>query len=277
LPPARVAAMMQILGPASAKVRAQMVERIAAIGGIEATHALARLAIFSAEAEVRAAARTALKERNKADVAPFLLQGVRYPWPSVADNASAALVELDCRDQVKTLVDILAEPDSRGPIVKAKGGTTVVREVVKLNHHHNCLLCHAPIGASDSINPAAAVLQGEVPSPAQPLPSISAGYNVKKSNIHLAIRVDVTYLRQDFSRLEKVAHAAPWPEWQRFDFLVREREIGPREVKAYQLWRADQGANFMPVNHRAAITALRALTGRDAAPTADAWRIVLGQ
>jgi hypothetical protein len=150
-----------------------------------------------------------------------------------------------------------------------------VREVVKLNHHRSCLLCHAPVSPIDSLT-ASKVVLAEIPSSAQPLPSQSMGYKSKLSSIQLAIRVDVTYLRQDFSLLQPVENAAPWPELQRFDYLVREREVGVKEVEAYQEWLAKQGPSYLSPNHRATLSALRELTGRDAAPTAEAWRKVLG-
>jgi hypothetical protein len=118
LPPARVAALMQILGPASANVREEMVKRIAKVKEVDGTHALARLAIFSAEEEVRKTALAALKDRNKEDYSLILLQGLRYPWPTVAKNASEALIALSCKDQVPTLVKLLDEPDARAPSAK---------------------------------------------------------------------------------------------------------------------------------------------------------------
>jgi len=91
----------------------------------------------------------------------------------------------------------------------------------------------------------------------------------------IRVRADVTYLRQDFSRMQKVPDADPWPEMQRFDFLVRTRILTEAEAKKYQ-------AEFAKVEknspyRQAAVTALRALTGLDAEPTAAAWRKVLAQ
>ena len=39
-------------------------------------------------------------------------------------------------------------------------------------------------------------------------------------------------MQQDFSVLQPVANAAPWPEQQRFDYFVRTREATPQEVAA---------------------------------------------
>ena len=46
--------------------------------------------------------------------------------------------------------------------------------------------------------------------------------------------MDVTYLRQDFSAMLPVAEAHPWPEMQRFDFPVRERNVTEDEAAAYR-------------------------------------------
>jgi hypothetical protein len=277
LPPARIAALMQILGPASAEVRQEMIKRIAAMKDAEAGRALAKLAVFSEEGEVRKAARAALKDRKQEEYVPILLQGLRYPWPAIARNATEAMVALGCRDLTPTLVAFLDEPDPRAPTARGRK-TPVVREVVKINHHRNCLLCHAPVNPNDSTSPAtaSAVVMGEIPNPAQPLPSQSRGYKSFKVPSQFAIRVDVTYLRQDFSLLQKVANAAPWPELQRFDFLVREREATAAEVKAYADWATKHGPGYLSPNHQVAHEALRALTGHDAQPTAEAWRKALG-
>ena len=63
------------------------------IHNAEATRALAQLAVFSAEAEVRNAAVAALKERKKADYTPILMRGLRYPWPAAAQYTLQANLE----------------------------------------------------------------------------------------------------------------------------------------------------------------------------------------
>src|SRR5262249_11736875 len=110
--------------------------------------------------------------------------------------------------------------------------------------------------------------------PNQPLQPPSGGYGIATSP-DVLVRIDVTYLRQDFSVMQPVADAAPWPEMQRFDFLVRSRVVTEEEAEAYRdkLDRREPGR--LPPYQRAAVTALRELTGRDAAPTAEAWRQLL--
>ena len=56
---------------------------------------------------------------------------------------------------------------------------------------------------------------------------------------NLSVRADVIYLKQDFSVLQPVANAKPWPRMQRFDYLVRKRELNAEE--AARLTRDQRG------------------------------------
>ncbi len=89
------------------------------------------------------------------------------------------------------------------------------------------------------------------------------------------MRIDVTYLRQDFSIFQAVADANPWPEMQRFDFLVRTRTLTDEEVTAYREKLANREPGRLSPYQRAALAALRELSGRDAEPSAEAWRKLL--
>src|SRR5207237_5792067 len=131
--------------------------------------------------------------------------------------------------------------------------------------------CHSP-GNTSSISSDA--MTAPVPVPGQPLTPPTQGYG-SGSSPDIAIRVDVTYLRQDFSVLLPVADAGPWPEMQRFDFLVRERPLTEAEAAAFESKLAPKGRGVLSPYHRAALAALREMTGKDAAPTAAAWRELL--
>jgi hypothetical protein len=269
---ARIAALMQVLGPESPGLRLGLVHYLAGVSHPEATRSLARLAIFSPEAKVRTAALDALKVRRERDYTEILLEGLRYPLPAVARRASDALIKLERTDLLPQLVALLEEPDPRAPVVKTVRGkpAPVVRELVRLNHHKSCLVCHAP-GNAPGVSPD--VVLAEVPTPGQPLPTPSQGY--QNSSPDLAIRVDVTYLRQDFSARLPVTDAHPWPELQRFDFLVRSRVLTEQEAAAYRAKLVRDEPGFVTPYQRAALAALRELTGRDTAPTAAAWRRLL--
>jgi hypothetical protein len=271
---ARVAALMQVLSPLPPGLRKGLVKYLSGVPHAEATRALARLAIFSAEDDVRQAAVDALQVRREKDYTDVLLQGLRHPWPPVNRRAADALVKLERKDLVAKLVDLLDEPDPRAPVTKEAGGKKVssVRELVRVNHHRNCLLCHAP-GNTPQVSPAA--LTAPVPTPGEPLPTPFDGYRQSNASPDVFVRIDVTYLRQDFSQMMPVADAHPWPEMQRYDFLVRTRELSDEEVEAYREQEAKREPGVLPPSHRAALSALRELTGRDTEPTAAAWRRLL--
>jgi hypothetical protein len=265
---ARIAAMMQILAPEHDWVRAGLVNHLADLKGKEATEALVRLALYSEEKEIRSAALKVLEKRTDHEIKDFLLKGLTYPWPPIAENATQAMVHLKRTDLVPELVNFLDEPDPRLPVSKEIKGrkVPVVRELVRINHHRNCLLCHPPGNTPDI---TADVLTAGVPIPGGSLSP--SGYRMRSPDI--LVRADVTYLRQDFSRLQKVPDAKPWPEMQRFDFLVRTRILTEAEAKKYQAELAKMEKNSP--YRRAALNALRALTNRNAEPTTAAWRQML--
>lgn len=271
---ARIAALMQILAPEVPSMRLGLVQHLATLSHVEATRALARLAVFALEEEVRQGAVEALKVRRERDYTETLVQALRYPWPAVARNAADAIVRLERADLQKELVALLDEPDPRAPRIEDgdQQKRPVIRELVRINHHRNCLLCHAP-GNTPSVSPEA--LTAAVPVPTEPLPSPSDGY--RQSSPDVLVRVDVTYLRQDFSMYQAVGDANPWPEMQRFDFLVRTRTLTVEEATACrQELTAGQAGRPSPYQ-RAALAALREMTGMEGEPTAAAWRKLLNQ
>jgi len=269
---ARIAALMQMLAAESAEMRMGLVKYLSGVSHVEATRALARLAIFSSEDEVRFTAADTLKVRREKDYTDILVNGLRYPWPAVAKRSADAIARIGRADLIPELVAVLDAADPRLPQSKMSGWTevTVVREMVKVNHHRNCAMCHAPAGATGVV-PASA-LTAEVPIPGQPMASPS---QYGGSTPELMIRVDVTYLRQDFSVMLAVGDAHPWPEAQRFDFLVRERKVTAEEAATYREKLTPKEAGVLSPYHKAALAALREMTGKDTTPTAEAWRTLL--
>ncbi|HMF17571.1 MAG TPA: hypothetical protein VKE98_10215 [Gemmataceae bacterium] len=290
-PEARIAAVMQVLGPESAQRRQEMIKVLATLSHAESTRALASLAIFSEEESVRRSALDVLKTRNDKDYTEILLKGMNYPWPAVAQRTGEAIAKLKRNDLLPKVVDMLEAPDPRAPQTKEIQGkkVPVVRELVKVNHLRNCLLCHAPAdtNAVTALNteskdspklrlPATLSLTAPVPLPNQqlPSPSPSGGYG-QFSIPGTLVRIDVTYLRQDFSVKLPVVDAKPWPDMQRFDFLVRTRQVSEQEAKAYgELLRPAKG---LTPYQQVALTTLRTMTGQDAEPTAAAWRRLLAE
>jgi hypothetical protein len=274
VPAARVAALMQILAPEPPALRLGLVKRLTALSHPEASRALARMAIFSPEGEVRQAAVAALKDRGDRDGTDVLLSGLRYPWPAVAQRAAESLVRLQRNDLLAQVLDALAAPDPQAPAWKKVDGeeVLVVRELVKVNHHRNCLLCHAP---TDQDARDRRVLTLPVPIPNAAFTPRSRLYCGATPAVP-AVRIDVTYLRQDFSVYQSVEDAKPWPEMQRFDFLVRERVLTAEAADAYRKKLDDDSTPGQPTPYQKAVLfALRGLTGADAGPDAEAWRDIV--
>lgn len=298
---ARIAALMQVVGPEGEQLNRQAVKYMSSMNNSQTTMALARLAIFAEEEAVRKDAVAALASRREQDYTKILAGALNYPWPAVAERAGAAIVALKRHDLLPQLVDTLERPDPRAPQAQEKDGkqVTVVRELVRINHLRNCLLCHSPMepnkaqagggGAQPHMlkdseqvrrgerGPVVGGLTAPVPLPGQnlPTPTTHGGYGSFTIPDTL-LTFDVTYLRQDFSVKLPVAKAQPWPDTQRFDFLVRTRELTDKEAEAHRALLAKANGAQSPYQ-RAALASLRQLTGRDAEPTAAAWRRVLAE
>jgi hypothetical protein len=273
---ALVATLIQVLGPESEAMRTRLARSLATIPHIDATKALARLAIFAPEQKVRDVALDGLKLRRDKDYTDVLMAGFQYPLPEVSKRAAQALVKLERKDVVPELVSVLEQPDPRMPVTKREQGKEVamVRELVRVNHHHNCVMCHAPANTPDVPNWA---LQVGVPLPGDPFPP-EGGYmdqfrTPTPSVPGILVRIDMTYLKQDFSLMMPVVNPEPWPRLQRFDFFVRTRALSAQEAQA---WQSATKAGPTPYQ-QSAVLALRELTGRDAEPSAEAWRAILKQ
>lgn len=251
--------LAQMLQVEDVESRGEFVKRLAKVRTAKASLLLARQALFDLSLSVREEAIQALKDRPREEYRHVLLDGLCYPWPPVAAHAAEALVALKDREAVFLLADLLDEPDPCAP-VRDKNNKWVVAEVVRVNHLRNCLLCHAVSTARND------PLRTIVPTPGQPLPR--SYYSGGRGEF---VRADITYLRQDFSLLERVAKPERWPEWQRFDYLVRTRELTADELAA--LKNRPQGKlERTSYPQRVAVRfALRELTGLDAGESSADW------
>jgi hypothetical protein len=259
-----VRTLVQMMQAENAPVRLQLVKNLSAIKGEKASADLAQRAVFDLDAEVREVAVKALKDRPAEEYRPVLLAGLRYPWAATADHAAEALVNLDDRAAVGALVDLLDQPDPQAPVLN-KAKKWVAPELVRVNHLQNCLLCHAP--SFDRNEP----VRGLVPERDQPLPVV---YYEKGTGTF--VRADVTYLKQDFSTLQPVAEHGQWPHMQRYDYLIRQRELSKEE--AARLLKADGAAPDKPSSYpqrEAVLWALRELTGEDMGNKSDDWYLFL--
>jgi hypothetical protein len=270
-----VAALSQIYGPQTVQRRESLAKHLKAVDHPASTKALARSAVYDFDHHVRLAALEGLVGRTKQDYTDVLIAGLHHPWPTAARNAAHAIAMLNRQDLVPQLVAFLAEADPREPFAKDVDGKEckVMREVVKVNHHRNCLLCHSPA----PVNSMPGGVMAVVPTPGESFPMPQPGSPYGSSPSEVMVRADVTYLRQDFSVLQPVANAAPWPEMQRFDFFVRTRVLNEEELAEQQKAKAGAPAAPSP-HHKAAIAALERLTGKqNVAPTAAAWAEAIKQ
>src|SRR5207253_6558657 len=96
----------------------------------------------------------ALKVRREKDYTGLLLAGLKYPYPAVAKRAADAIAKPERNDLIPELVSVLETPDPRAPQVRKVAGKAgpVVREMVRVNHHKSCLMCHAPANTANISN-----------------------------------------------------------------------------------------------------------------------------
>jgi hypothetical protein len=261
-------ALEQILLAESISHRKLFIKNLEGIKGKTATRILAQRAIFDLDNDIREIALEALKDRPPEEITPFLLHGLRYPWPQVVQNCMVVLLRLNRTDLVPKLVDMLDEPDPEGPFLGGpKNNQLMVRELVRVNHHRNCLLCHAPVGKDSR---RLQVPLGPIPAPGERMPTSSVIYYSPRSGENV-VRADITYLRQDFSVMLPVANAAPWPAEQRYDFFVRVRVLRGEEAMNFRNRISAKETAYKT----AIVQALKALTGEDAGYSAAAWRQAL--
>jgi hypothetical protein len=241
--PDAIPTLMQMLTAETPPVRKVLVEFLAQIPGPRATAALAMRAVTDLSADVRRVAVDALRAREAADYRGVLLAGLCYPIPAIAQQAAEALVTLDERASLPILVKLLDQPTPTP--------TQRVREVVKINHIRNCVLCHPP-----SFQPTDLV-RGVVPGSSVVVATYSGG--TAQDDF---IRADVTFLRQDFSVLQPV-RVGQRPTMQRFDYLVRLRKPTEQELAGQQPAR------------EAVLFALRELTAKDPGKASQDWEPVV--
>jgi phage FluMu protein Com len=254
LRPEAIPALQQLLMGESASLREVLVGHLARIDGPRASIALARSASFDLNPDVRHRAVAALGKRERRDYQQVLLDGFAYPWLAVADHAAEALAALDMRETVPVLLKLLDQPNPAAAYKKTGKDELYVREVVRINHLHNCLLCHDPsLKGMDK-------LRGFVPVIGKPLPPPFTREYYGARRPGQFIRADVTYFQQDFSVPLPVEKHGKWPAVQRYDFLVRERPISPASASTEN---EPQQALFF---------ALRELTGTDAGSTVGDWK-----
>jgi HEAT repeat protein len=272
-----IPAMMQILMHEEKPLRTILVDMLAEIPEKQATVALAQRAVFDLSPEIRETALVALKTRKPDDYLPTFWKALQYPIPAFSDHAAEALVALNAQsdESISHMVVMLSEPDPLNPVVShSRGGFQ--REVVRVNHVTNCLLCHAPsiTGSDDGVIGVDPILTTRGPGTTVGSPS-RGGWGGGSTTIagpsqSLLVRADIAFIRQDFSVSQPELRAGTTiPVPTRFDYMVRTRWM--TEKKAKDLQKKYEDKDTYP-QREAVLFALRELTHQDAGPTSEAWR-----
>jgi hypothetical protein len=265
-----VPVLMQIMMAEAFDVREILAKHLAHIPGKPAAAALAQLALFDLHPQVRAQAIAGLADRPARDYQQVLLDGFEHPWPVIADHAAEAIVALKLKDTILDLGRLLTARDPSAAYSKPDDDRWFVKEVVRVNHLRNCLLCHPPSFASHDR------VRGPDPLSEPPKKRVVPTYceqspqQSEPPKPRLFVRADVTYLKQDFSRMLPVVNPGKLPAVQRYDFFVRERLVTDLDHRDTGYDRR-AGLN---AHQEALVFALRGLTGHDAGPTVREWKAV---
>lgn len=264
--PECVPTLAQMLQTENTSLRTMLVEILAKIEGKEASVVLAQRSVFDLSPQVREKAVEALATRPRKEFQKVLLDGLRWPWQPAGDHAAEAIVGLQMKEVTLDLIALLKEPDPKLPYTKEVKGekASYVKEVVRLNHLSNCLLCHAPSLSKEDL------VRGRIPIPGQDMPPL---YYAEQTGQF--IRADTTFLQQDFSLVQPVANPGKWPGQQRFDYMLRERRATAPEIKLLQGLQKEKKLTDPYAQRDAVLFALREITGKDAGSRSEDWLLLL--
>lgn len=266
--PDGIPALEQMLGAEEEAGRIALVRILARIRGSVASQALARRTLFDLSPTVRKEAIRYVSRRPPEEYRDILVQGLRYPWAPIARHASEALMEIKDRKVLPALLAQLDQGDPAAPVA-ADNGQWARPQLVRINHLRSCLLCHEPsLGPSSdretlSFGRSLRSLDAPVPSVRQMLPPSQAYYAQRKSPTGIFVRLDIVYLRQDFSVTQVMPPSKEsfWPRLQRYDYVVRHQPLTEEEACE---WFADHAPEESP-HRKMVLGVLRELTDIKAA------------
>ncbi len=236
--------MMQV---ENALVRMVLVEVLGQISAKQATRALAKRAMTDLNPKVREAAARELLQRPRADYRSLLLGGLRYPWAGGRTRRRDAGVREGHGG--RAAVGRVCSADTIPPFTTRQGEkeTLVVRELVRINHLKNCLMCHPGSFSRTDL------VRGRVPTPGEPLPAPLKSPQYYDGSGTILVRADTTYLKQDFSVMQPVPNHDQWPEQQRFDYFLRTR---PATLQEQQFLTEKNRERNLTVSRQAMLFAL---------------------
>jgi hypothetical protein len=271
--------LAQALRAEGVAYRLALVEILGRVSDRRACAELARLAVFDTSPMVRLRAVECLGRWPASEWSAALVAGLRHPWHLAAGNATRALVTLKARDTLPALLPLLNLPDPARPFPSPDDGRAlVVREIVRLNHHHNCAVCHAavdPFEGRPEEEPRDRLPLGSfvasVPTPGvamKPFPSVEYFEPLPARGVRFFVRFDVTYLRPEFSVMLPNNPEKEWPAVQRYDFITRLRPATSAEADESR-WKGSYP------QRDAVLFALRELTGKDGGDSPAEWEQIL--
>lgn len=242
-------AIVQVLQCESQVLRARMIKLLSLKDDDEARQAIADRALFDVSAEIRSLAIHMLKMDTTEAVRERLVSGFDHVWQPVAVNAANALVELDDELSLPQLRSKLDVPGPHAPFQDEQGRWRI-RELVRVNHLRNCLMCHAPALEKSR------TFTATVPEPGRKLPRVYYGDGSPR------VRPDVTYIIQDFSLMHDMRNQTPWPDRQRFDYFVRERVIDAADAA-----KRNEESDEESIRNRSLRYAIQRLSGEASSET----------
>lgn len=259
--------LTQILRSERAYHRLVLIEMLRKIETKESTEALAKLAAHDIDERIRERAVDILQQRPAEDWRPILMSAFRHIWQPAAMNASEALTRLGAKDSLNDLLQLIDAPDPSAPFTSGlPREKPSVRELIRINHNLNCFVCHATVNKT----PQTEKLAFAVPQTDQALsnfPSAPPYYQNREAD--LFVRIDLTYLRPEFSVMLPVNEFPKWPTQQRFDFVTRIRPATEEEIAA---------AREKPLSYpqrEAVLMTLRNLTGQNGGSDSETWKRIV--
>ena len=263
-PPQYLKTTDQILQAQHRQDRLELINTLKGNDNSTAINLLAKRAKYDLSSDVRMSATNALAEFSRDRYRAELLAGLAYPWHVVAQHSAEALVRLDDKEAIPELVEMLDLPHPTAP-VEIEPDKFVQPTLVAINHMRNCLLCHAPsLSRKDRAT-------GTVPNWDRPIPR---RYYSSGDPKFVSVRADITYLKQDFSVVQPVVNHGPWPDKQRFDFVVQQKPLKPSKVDRTKR----KFAKAKNLNREAIVFALQKLTNQSPEDnSSEAWKAILKQ
>jgi hypothetical protein len=265
--PEAIPTLLQLLMAEGKQVRLVLVKVLSHISGKEASQGLAQRALYELNPDVREAAVVALKDRNASEYQDYFIQAFQHPWPPVADHAAEAIVALHLEALVPKLIPMLECTDPQLPVKVEveKRPEHMLSELVRINHLSNCLLCHPPSFSRTDL------VRGRVPDPTQPLPAPVSTPKYYEGDRGTFVQASSTYLKQDFSVPMFIEKPGPWPNTQRFDFMVLRRRINNLELTSILQQKSKKPTSDPFPQRQSLLFALQKLTGSDPGPRPEDW------